>query len=71
VIDVTHGAPAEEAGLKAGDIVVAVDGKDATTLPLPDLRARLRNDAVGTKVSFVVERAGTKTTHVVVLRDLI
>jgi S1-C subfamily serine protease len=71
IVDVTHGTPAEDAGLKAGDLIVAVDGVDATKIKLPDLRVRLRNDAVGTKVSFSVEHAGKKAERVVVLRDLI
>lgn len=71
VIDVTAHAPAEDAGLKAGDIITAVDGKAATGIALPDLRYRFRNDAVGTVVTFSVKRGGeTKDIHVT-LRDLI
>jgi C-terminal processing protease CtpA/Prc len=71
IVDVTKGAPAEDAGLKAGDVILAVDGKDASAIALSDLRTRLRNDAVGTKVTFTVERAGAKEMRVVILRDLI
>jgi hypothetical protein len=71
IVDITAHAPAEEAGLKAGDIVTAVDGKPATSLEVYDLRLRLRNDAPGTKVSLTIERAGETSTHIITLRDLI
>jgi predicted aspartyl protease len=71
VIDVTAHAPADEAGLKTGDIITAIDGKAAASLSLPDLRYRFRNDAPGTVVTFAVTR-GTETKDVrVTLRDLI
>lgn len=68
---ITKGAPAEDAGLKEGDLIVAVDGKAATGLTLPDLRKRLRNDVPGTAVIFTVNRNGTLTDFKVTLRDLI
>lgn len=71
VVDVTKGAPAEAAGLKAGDAIVAVDGKPAKDIPVYEMRARLRNDAPGTVVTFSVKNgAGTKDVKVT-LRDLI
>jgi hypothetical protein len=71
VIDVTARAPAAEAGLKPGDIVVSVDGKPATSIALYDLRYRLRNDAPGTHVSFTIDRKGASSEIEVTLRDLI
>ena len=52
VVAVTTGGPADAAGLKEGDVIVAVDGKAFGTLALPDVRQRLRDDAVGTAVTF-------------------
>jgi predicted aspartyl protease len=71
VIDVTAHAPAEEAGLKVGDIITAVDGKTATGIALPDLRYRFRNDAPGTIVTLSVKRGSGTTDVRVTLRDLI
>ena len=36
------GSPAYEAGVKAGDIIMKVDGEDVTTLPLNDIAAKIR-----------------------------
>ncbi len=71
VVDVTQHAPAEEAGLKQGDIITAVDGKAATGIDLPALRYRLRNDAPGTVISLSVKRGDETKDLRVTLRDLI
>jgi C-terminal processing protease CtpA/Prc len=68
VIFVDKGAPAEEAGLKANDIITAVDGKPAKDITLPDLRYRLRNDKPGTVMRFTLKDGRTAS---VTLRDLI
>ena len=70
VIEVVADSPAAAAGLKARDLIVAVDGK-ATTLP--DLRAVLRG-AAGTKVRLRVSAAGAGKAArdvVVTLKDLV
>ncbi len=68
VVDVMKGAPAEAAGLKAGDMIVAVDGKPAKNIPLHDMRTRLRDEAPGTVVTFTTRSGATMK---VTLRDLI
>ncbi|HEV2042820.1 MAG TPA: PDZ domain-containing protein [Casimicrobiaceae bacterium] len=42
VVDVVAGSAADEAGLKAGDLIVAIDGKPFSAWLLPDARARLK-----------------------------
>jgi hypothetical protein len=69
VIEVTKGGPAEAAGLKADDIITAVDGKPNPALP--DMRYRMRNDPPGKVVSFTVTRDGKPLTLNVTLRDQI
>ena len=71
VVDVTKGAPAEQAGLKAGDVIVAVDGKPAKDLKLYELRKRLRNEMSGTVVTFRIRRASKTQDVAVTLRNLI
>jgi membrane-associated protease RseP (regulator of RpoE activity) len=71
VVDVTKGGPSDAAGLKVGDEIVSVDGKPATSVPLYETRARLRNEAPGTVVKFTVKRGGETKDIAVTLRDLI
>jgi hypothetical protein len=71
VVDVTKNSPAEVAGIKAGDHIVAIDGKPAGDTPVYELRRRLRNAKPGTVIRFTIARAGRTLTVAVTLRDLI
>jgi len=71
IVDVTKGGPAEEAGLKTGDVLTKVDGTPAVNIHLYDLRQRLRNDPPGTVVNFDIKRGTNSQTVNVTLRDLI
>lgn len=71
VIDLAVGGPAAEAGLKAGDTIVTVDGTSAKDLTLPAVRARLRESAPGTKVRLSVLSGGKTRELTVTLRDLV
>jgi membrane-associated protease RseP (regulator of RpoE activity) len=52
VISVTDGSPAAQAGIRPDDVITAIDGAPVSGLKLPDVRARLRNDAPGTQVKL-------------------
>jgi hypothetical protein len=71
VIDVIAGSPASEAGLKAGEVIVAVDGAPAGQIALSDLRRRLRTEAPGTVVTFTVEDGAARREVRITLRDLV
>lgn len=58
VASVVPGSPAQQAGLKAGDIIAAVDGQDVTGLAPDELAAKVRGDA-GTSVTVTVQRPST------------
>lgn len=51
------GGPGERAGLQAGDVLVGIDGRPTTGLPLPEAVALLRG-ALGTSPVLKVERPG-------------
>ncbi|HTQ13407.1 MAG TPA: aspartyl protease family protein [Rhizomicrobium sp.] len=71
VIDVMKGTPAEAAGLRPGDTILAVNGTPAKDIPLYQMRMQMRDSAAGTTVTFRVRNAaGTHDTEVT-LRDLI
>ncbi|PYQ64008.1 MAG: hypothetical protein DMF53_08605 [Acidobacteria bacterium] len=71
VMDVVAAGPATEAGLKAGDIIVAVDGQPAKELLLPDVRTRLKEPSPGARVRLTVRSEKESREVVVVLRDLV
>lgn len=71
VMDVVAGGPAAEAGLKAGDTIVAIDGQAARELILPDLRTRLKESSPGTQVRMTVRSGEGSREVTVVLRDLV
>jgi membrane-associated protease RseP (regulator of RpoE activity) len=68
---ISAGAPAEKAGLKAGDIIVAVDGTPASELHLYNVREWLRDAAPGTVVRLSIRRSGESKQFAITLRDLI
>lgn len=71
IVDVTGGAPAQAAGLQAGDEIVAVNGKAADSIPVYEMRRELRDDVPGTVVTFSVRRGALQKQISLTLRDLI
>ena len=69
VKEVVAGGPGAKAGLRAGDRILAVDGKTPATLSLPDLRLRLREPADGTQVQLRFRRGKVERTVKLVLRE--
>lgn len=55
------GGPAEAAGVKAGDVIVAIDGKDVASLPKEERTTPIRGPE-GTPVRLTIQRAGTPGT---------
>ncbi len=51
------GSPAESAGIKAGDIVIAVDGESIDGLPIGESIKKIKGPA-GTKVELTILRSG-------------
>ena len=55
VEEVAEGSPAEEAGMKKGDIIVKFDGEDVASMS--DLREKLAYYAAGEEITVTVSRA--------------
>jgi len=68
---VVVGSPAARAGLGTGDTIIAIDGRPASSLALVDVRDRLRDAPVGTRVALTVRSGGRTREAVITLRDLI
>lgn len=62
VLSVQEGSPAEQNGIKRGDLLVSVDGTDLKNLSLSRGEQILKGN-VGTKVSVVYRRDGVDTTR--------
>jgi membrane-associated protease RseP (regulator of RpoE activity) len=71
VMDVMAQGPAAEAGLKAGDAILMIDGKTPAQLSLAAARTRFRSDPPGTKVVLLVLSGGAKREVALILRDLV
>ena len=62
VISPIEGSPAQEAGVKSGDVIVSIDGESAEKTNIVDALDRIRGRE-GTEVDIVVRRNGTEETH--------
>lgn len=65
VTDVFKGDPADKAGLKVGDIIVAIDDDDIKDTH--DMLTRISNKKPGEEVAFIIIRDGNKYTKTAVL----
>ena len=68
VADVMKGGPAETAGLRAGDVVVELDG--TRIREVPDLQRRIAGVAPGQKVRLVVVRDGARQPVTVAIGEM-
>ena len=59
VEEVVSGGPAEEAGIRAGDLLLAVEGEDVLTLGIDGTRDLVRGEE-GTRVNMHFSRNGTE-----------
>lgn len=57
IVRVAEDGPAKDAGLKEGDVLVAVDGQDATVLTLDQVKSMVQGET-GTSVVITVMRDG-------------
>ena len=67
ILRVEEGGPAKEAGVQAGDTLIAVEGQDIKGLDIDETKNRVRGEE-GTKVSLTVLREGKELTLEVELR---
>ncbi|MCL5104505.1 MAG: trypsin-like peptidase domain-containing protein [Armatimonadetes bacterium] len=68
IAGVEKGGPAAEAGLRRGDIITSVDGKNITASG--DLRKAIRAKSVGSQVSIEAIRDGKPRNFVVTIREM-
>ena len=64
-------SPADTAGLRVDDVIVAVAGEPASAIGLDALRRRLAESSAGTRITFDVLRGDEEIQAALVLRDLV
>ncbi len=57
IISAMNGSPAQQAGLQAGDLIIAVDGQDMTGVNPETVRQKVLGQA-GTTVKLTIQRSG-------------
>lgn len=67
VYSVNDGSGAKKAGIKSGDRIVSIDGKDITTTA--ELSKAIDSHSVGDKVKFVISRGGKEIEAEVTLAE--
>jgi len=71
VVAPIKGSPGEKAGLRAGDAIIAVDGKDTTNMDLNAVVALIKGPK-GTRVKLTVQREGApRPLEFTITRDVI
>jgi len=70
VVSVFSGSPAERVGLKVGDRLVKIDGKDVRGLPIPSITQMLQGQ-IGTSVILTIETIDGGQKDFVLVRSII
>jgi C-terminal processing protease CtpA/Prc len=71
VVDVIAGGPGAAAGVKSADPILAINGKSTANLVLRNVRETIRREAVGEKLTLLLESGGKQCTAVVTLKALV
>ena len=62
-------SPAEKAGIKVGDRIVAVDGEDATSWTVTEAVLKIRGERGKPVVLTILHAGGTETVEITIIRD--
>lgn len=71
VVAPLKGTPAEKSGLKPGDYIVKVDGKETANWTLPEAVAKIRGKKGSSVVLAILHKEAAKTVDITVMRDTI
>jgi len=68
VTSVVAGHPAEKAGIKVGDTIVAINNKEVKNASSEEVKSRIKG-AAGTSITFELERHGAQKLTVTLVRE--
>ncbi len=68
VIAPIDGTPASKAGLRAGDIIVSIDGQDTSSMTVDEAVSKIRGEK-GTDVKLGIIHPGSSLQEIVITRD--
>jgi C-terminal processing protease CtpA/Prc len=71
IMDVAVGGPADKAGLKAGDLVTAIDDTPALAMTLSEIRRTLKLVAVERPITVTAQRDNATVVATITPRDMI
>lgn len=71
VVSPIKDSPAYESGLKSGDYIIAVDGKQFNSSEMNACVAAIKSDVAGTKVKITVERDGNQKEYEIERREIV
>ncbi|HMR01536.1 MAG TPA: S41 family peptidase, partial [Candidatus Gracilibacteria bacterium] len=69
IVTVLNGAPADKAGLKAGDIILKIDGEEVSSYSIDDLLDAIKGPS-GTSLTMTVDRDGHQMTFTVTREEI-
>ncbi len=70
IVEPVPGSPAVKAGIKAGDQILAIDGKSTQSMKVETASAMIRGK-VGTPITLRINRAGSKSFDISLKREVI
>lgn len=70
VVEPLTDSPADEAGIQAGDKILAIDGRPTTLMSLEQASAQIKGE-IGTEVELQISREGTESFDVTLAREQI
>ena len=69
IVSTVEGAPADKAGLKSGDIIIAIDGESYPASRLSEASMYVKNGEEGSTVVLTIEREGKGEFDVTITRE--
>ncbi|UKM64779.1 PDZ domain-containing protein [Flavobacteriaceae bacterium GSB9] len=69
IVEIRKGSPAEQAGLRIGDIIISINGKQTFQYSLQEIMQMFHDDT-GKRIKLRVERKGNPLNFTFVLKDL-